>query len=780
MGSLRIIKAVKIVVLAVILLAGAIMVTSIQIQKSPNPLIYQTLLSYAKITSNQALSPKTEIWGNTTISNTSIYRDIEIILYGNLIITNGGSLTLTNVTLKIACASEGEHRIEVQSGGALYINDTDGNPETSDDATIITYYYNNHVHYYPFLFWVNSGSTFQMNNSELHHCGRNILGDLKLNGLWINTNNTIIENNTLIDNWYGIILYYSHHNIIRNNKVTNNRDGFHLINSSYNTFSGNRVTNNYYGFHLVNSSYNTFSDNIVSHHLLHGFHLHPSSYNTLSGNTLSYNHIGIYLYDAHHNIVINNNSSNSDYGFHLAFSTLNNFSGNTAVSNGRGFCQRSGSNNILHSNEAINSTIEGFDIVGVGNDLTGSIVANYLRVRILDHNGNPIQGADVKIENNGYPIYASPGFGGSNSTTDQNGLIERIIVPHQTNINGSWMVDTTIVTVSFFELTIPNNQRVVNMSSSCVITFVVEIVDTYISTNIGAGLNQYLNISAQMDIEIILNLTAPIKLSIIKIRENLGGSQPSGLTFLGRFISIEVNDTTAIQGIIITIHYTDQEVSRINLNETTLTMWFWNEFLGYWVELPSTVDTENDIISAYTDHLTHFAILGTPISPETPITSIPTYFPFLLSFLLTPNGLNPLVYLVMSSVAVAFLAVAGLGLKRRREEEVSGREMVLVRQTPTPWKPKREMAPVRQTPVTIRPRCVYCSRELSENANFCPLCGKAIAICSVCNRDILFGEVFVECPYCHVPSHIDHLSEWIKVKGYCPNCKERLTRMDVI
>ncbi|MFB0559831.1 MAG: right-handed parallel beta-helix repeat-containing protein [Candidatus Lokiarchaeia archaeon] len=770
------------------------------------------------------------IWGDTIISEPWNISNIYIILNGNLTIASEGSLTLTNVNLEVNCTYNGEHRIEVQNNGALYIN----------GSSIITALSTSNM----FLFWVQSGATFQMNDSELHYCGYNdpdIEYDIYNYGLWINTNNTIIDNNTLTNNYCGIVIQNSYYNTIRNNTATNNSVGFFLHSSSYNELVNNTATNNgWCGFRLeVGSDNNNITSNIVANNIGDGFELSWGSNNLFSGNNVTGNgNTGFFLYstvdrECNNNLLSGNTASNNSghgfalYGYGEYYGFYNNLTGNTAINNGGdGFFLDSNSHNlILTGNTAINNNGCGFNLYFVmnranlsgntainsnygfrlyhstdnklmgntainntygfyleydstGNDLTGSIVANYLRVEVLRYSGGAVQGAEVRVEVDGGTIYASPGFGGSNSTTDQNGLTDWIIVPYQTYISGNWVNKVTTVIVGSFGLNITNSSRVVSTNLSHKETFFVALIDSYIATDIGAGASQHVDASAQMGIELTLNLTAPVRLSIIKTIDNMGGNEPSDLIFLGKFVSIEVNDTTAIQGITIIIHYTDQEVSSFNLNENSLAVWYWNETSGNWIKIPSIVDTQNNIVTAYVNHLTHFAILGRPIPPGTPFSS---YLPFLL-LLLTPSGLNPLIYLALGLVAVALVTVATLGLRRRREAEVPEREMVLEvrRATPTSWKPKREMVPVRQTPITRRPQCVYCGCELSENAKFCPLCGKAIAICSVCNRDILSGEVFVECPYCHVPSHRDHLLEWIKVKGYCPNCKERLSRLDIV
>lgn len=254
--TFRIRKASKKAILLITVLLTTIItiaaVTAIQNQNA-NPLICQTLLTSTNSHANQPIIVKADpAWEDETFTNTSTYSNMEIILNGNLTIDTGGILTLTNVTLRVNCTTNGEHQIEVKNNGTLYIN----------GSSIITALNTS----YRFLFKVQSGSTFQMNNSELHYCGyENTFSSNDCYGLWINTNNTIIINNTFTDGFYGIILWYSQNNtIINNTAINNDLEGFTLWDSQYNNLTGNYASNNIFtGFSLSYSSYNNLTGNTV-------------------------------------------------------------------------------------------------------------------------------------------------------------------------------------------------------------------------------------------------------------------------------------------------------------------------------------------------------------------------------------------------------------------------------------------------------------------------------------------------------------------------------------
>jgi len=51
--------------------------------------------------------------------------------------------------------------------------------------------------------------------------------------------------------------------------------------------------------------------------------------------------------------------------------------------------------------------------------------------------------------------------------------------------------------------------------------------------------------------------------------------------------------------------------------------------------------------------------------------------------------------------------------------------------------------------------------------------------CIVCSSEIYEFETKIFCPYCGVPSHREHILEWVKIKGTCPNCNRKLSIRDL-
>ena len=298
--------------------------------------------------------------GPWNIDSRVVCNNTELLLNGDLNILNTGDLSFNNVTLRMNSTYEGEYGIEVN--GAFFINSKDGVPShitTGDNATA---YYTFHVH---------SGSTFEMRNSELDNCGYAWnLPNYNDAGLWINTNNTVIENNTISDNHYiGMLLYHSHNHTITNNRVySNDWHGIHARSSDNNYISSNHVKSNGWGGISLSSSTNaTITHNTVHHSTGNdGIRLSSSGYSRIINNTVYSNGWdGICLSSSPNTIITNNTAySNSDDGIHLSSSGYCDITNNTAYSNGdNGIAIFSSPWSMVINNTAIMHT--GMDDTGI-------------------------------------------------------------------------------------------------------------------------------------------------------------------------------------------------------------------------------------------------------------------------------------------------------------------------------------------------------------------------------------------------------------------------------
>ncbi|MEM3594814.1 MAG: NosD domain-containing protein [Candidatus Jordarchaeaceae archaeon] len=254
---------------------------------------------------------------------------------------------------------------------------------------------------------------------------------------------------------YGFYINGRHNVTITNVTVTGWKYGFYLLYSSNNTLSGNTANKNkFQGFSLNFGYNNTLSGNTANNNGIDGFNLFATSKNTLSGNTAN---------------------NNLRYGFHIHHSSNNNIKNNTVNNNGYyGFYLNASTGNKLQGNTALNSVRGGYywTADSINNDFTGSVEANYLRVKVVKFLGYPISGADVKVETDGTVVYKTPHFSGTNSTTDSDGATPWIIVPYKTfTTNDTMTRNITTVTVWNSTASFFNNPRTVNMYQTHVETF---------------------------------------------------------------------------------------------------------------------------------------------------------------------------------------------------------------------------------------------------------------------------------------------------------------------
>ena len=173
--------------------------------------------------------PKDSVQQDMIISSPTTFKDTVLVINGNLIINS--QLTLENVVLKINSSIDKTFYIEINDGGELII----------ENSKITAY--NPNYHYY-----INAkpGSKLIIISSEISHAG--VWGTIPMGGIWIETNDIVIANSTIHDNYdYGIYLFNVSHVLIANCTFFNNNIGIYLHNTSYATISDSTFYNNSVG-----------------------------------------------------------------------------------------------------------------------------------------------------------------------------------------------------------------------------------------------------------------------------------------------------------------------------------------------------------------------------------------------------------------------------------------------------------------------------------------------------------------------------------------------------
>ncbi|MCG2827465.1 MAG: right-handed parallel beta-helix repeat-containing protein, partial [Thermoplasmatales archaeon] len=183
--------------------------------------------SYADIVNNNITSNDYGLWfdessfGDWGITGISIVRDNEIWLNGNLTVYNGGGITLQTTASGSQCyfmlnpKQDGIYQIEVLSGGTLTA-DNFGFWSASD---------------YHYLFKARAGSSLTLRNSYIGYCGCNATS-IEDKGLFTASDDVLIENSWLGENYYGLVLYSASIDVV-NSTFEDNFQDFYLTDNSY-------------------------------------------------------------------------------------------------------------------------------------------------------------------------------------------------------------------------------------------------------------------------------------------------------------------------------------------------------------------------------------------------------------------------------------------------------------------------------------------------------------------------------------------------------------------
>jgi parallel beta-helix repeat protein len=195
--------------------------------------------------------------------------------------------------------------------------------------------------------------------------------------------------------------------------------------------------------------------------------------------------VGIVAFGGDNTLISNNYVDNTDIGIGFIDST-DNLVDRTSVNGSLGvavyvdnFSDRILVENSTITNSALwdfqvtldsnattlNTTFDGAQVFAeLGSNLT---VKNYLHVKVLDLTLSPLPNSDVEILDNLAQVYATPGFGGVDATTDPSGEVNWVVVTDRMYIGSMTATENiTIGEVAEGLRVFVNNPRFVDMSAS--------------------------------------------------------------------------------------------------------------------------------------------------------------------------------------------------------------------------------------------------------------------------------------------------------------------------
>jgi len=342
--------------------------------------------------------------GDWVVTGTESYYDEVIVLNGNLVVEDGGSLTFRGVTLQLNSTSNTHCNITIQTGGEFYV--LEGSVITSADS----------VNGYSFVVWPNS--TFRMSHSELHYSGWD--SGWHTMGLYILSDDAIVENCLISrNNFFGISLGSSA--VVRNCNITENKKpgivcGDKDINPSiYNNYIS---WNNESGISLFGCSANIYNNTITSNSWA-GIAPHGAADPTIQNNVITKNGLGIFCaFNSSPTISNNTIAENLDNGISCHSYSSPTIFNNTIASNlgwmGGIKCTEY-SNPLIKGNTITNNTHGGIGSLGCSlTILDNSISQNNESGIYLAYSNATIQNNVISFNDGGVQL------GNSNLTIEGN------------------------------------------------------------------------------------------------------------------------------------------------------------------------------------------------------------------------------------------------------------------------------------------------------------------------------------------------------------------------
>ncbi|MCW3128671.1 MAG: right-handed parallel beta-helix repeat-containing protein [Methanophagales archaeon] len=188
---------------------------------------------------------------------------------------------------------------------------------------------------------------------------------ISYSGISISSNNNIIKDNEIFDNYFGIFTHYpANNNTLINNIISNNYNyGVSIWFGNNNILKNNSIFYNYNA-----NKWGTFANNSI---FGGGVWLLHSSNNTLAGNNVSNNnHSGIFLDNARNSIIINNVVCSNTWGLVGWYNNSNIIINRNIFSNNSEegiFIYANNNDSYSISNNKINFNKEGIDYWGSKN-----------------------------------------------------------------------------------------------------------------------------------------------------------------------------------------------------------------------------------------------------------------------------------------------------------------------------------------------------------------------------------------------------------------------------
>jgi len=514
------------------------------------------------------------------------------------IITTLSEPTDENTTIQgnisFVCNSSGNYTLKNISlygnwSGSWVLNETK-NISGSTNSTVFYKFLNNGIYSWNCLSnniygesnFSESNYTLTLLNTNLSNCSY-----LNYSGIYYLSNNLSSNNTCITIRGNNIILDCQDHFIsYGGSSVGHGITASNLNNISIQNCKTNQsvLTEQSYGIHFYNISNSTILNNTINN----------------SGNYSA----GIFI-DTCSNISIENNliytNGHSGYGILIFYTTISEIFNNnldTSASNSHGiFLNYSSNLSNIENNSITSGLATGIILFGGGNNnLSNNQVYNSSTGLNISTNSNLIKNINISYCN------SSGSIGYGNETT-WNITSKNKFINNNLTLNGD--LSFSGGSLELINSSIILNGTVINQNGN------ISSITILNGTEIIENNSNELNFSLEHT-----NLTLYLKENVtssLAVSTEISNTNPDGKSRL-RTVDIETDNNTKnnLTWILIEIFYTTSELNSINLNESTLEIYFYNETSSAWQsESNQGRNTESDFVWANTTHLSLFGIFGT-------------------------------------------------------------------------------------------------------------------------------------------------------------------------
>jgi parallel beta-helix repeat protein len=304
------------------------------------------------------------IYGDWVVNSAESYEDSVIDLRGNLTINTGGALYFKNVTLFMNNTNSVDRfKIQVNTNGLFFIEDTDGNPNTIEDGSLITdstMDVDTGKGFDPdfrYAFRVYKG-TVSIKNSIIEEVGLKSISDYD-NSLYV-TGTILMDNSTVRDSYNGIHCQSPDSVLIKYSTVKNTWENGITLQQAYNSkiVESNIENVSTYGIDMYYGGNNQILGCNLNDTGTYGMYFNRGNNPRVENNSISNNKYGIYL-NIYRTIcyVRNNEIDNSNtyaiFGYRIIDSNIYN---NRINGSGYGIYIQYGERTVISNNTITNTS----------------------------------------------------------------------------------------------------------------------------------------------------------------------------------------------------------------------------------------------------------------------------------------------------------------------------------------------------------------------------------------------------------------------------------------